>query len=308
MKTSEKLQLILSLSGLTQEGLARKLGVTFVTLNSWVNARSSPRAKAQLRIDGLLAELFGTPVPDSDILTVKKELVAQRASGQSLLKLLALRSDLMDQCVLALTYNTNSIEGSTLTEAETAAVLFDDIALSNRTLTEQIEAKNHRAALMWLFDVLPAGYAITETMILKMHAMLMNGIRDDAGSYRNHAVRIVGANVPTANFVKVPELMKILIKEMNVKNADAIAHTSEIHARFEQIHPFADGNGRIGRLLIQAMVLRHNIAPALILKKQKQAYIRHLNAAQLKGEMKGLEEFLCDAVLKGHLMFEIPTS
>jgi len=304
MSISDKINLILILSGLTQEQLARKLQVTFVTLNSWANGRSNPRQGAQTQINNFLNELLGQEAPAADALAVKKVFIQRKVKETHALILILSREDLLDQIVLSLTYNTNSIEGSTLTEAETAAVLFEDAALSNRTLTEQMEARNHRAALLWLLDAVHQGQKISEEMIRKMHGMLMNGIREDAGVYRNHAVRIVGANVPTANYLKIPDLMKMLVKDCQKKSDDVVARAAEIHARFEQIHPFADGNGRIGRLLLQAMLLSAGIAPAVIKKKKKQFYLKYLNAAQVKGEFLGLEEFLYDAVVAGYALLE----
>jgi Fic family protein len=127
----------------------------------------------------------------------------------------------------------------------------------------------------------------------------MNGIRDDAGFFRNHGVRIVGANVPTANYLKLPELMSELIKDINEPTKDIVALASNIHARFEAIHPFADGNGRIGRLIMIAMLLRKNFAPAVIKQEIKRQYYNYLNKAQLKSEFSQLEDFICEAVLKG---------
>ncbi len=71
----------------------------------------------------------------------------------------------------------------------------------------------------------------------------------DAGRYRNHGVRILGVHVPTANYLKIPVLMPELVRNINRPVKDVIAHTSLIHSRFEQIHPFADGNGRIGQII-----------------------------------------------------------
>ena len=80
---------------------------------------------------------------------------------------------------------------------------------------------------------------------MKLHGILSNAIRSDAGGYRNHAVRIAGANVPTANYVKMPDLMKALMTDVNKNAEDAVRHIASVHSRFETIHPFGDGNGRI---------------------------------------------------------------
>jgi Fic family protein len=101
----------------------------------------------------------------------------------------------------------------------------------------------------------------------------MNGIRPDAGQYRQHAVRILGVDLPTANYMSVPKLISKLIAEKMKKDSDAIALSAQIHSEFEKIHPFSDGNGRIGRLLMNAMLLKENFAPAIIQDTQKGSII-----------------------------------
>ena len=220
----------------------------------------------------------------------------------SLLQIILRHTDIRNQLTLSLTYNTNGIEGSTLTEPETAAVLFDNVALPNRSLTEQVEAKNHQAALHYLWNDLRGKKPLDEALIQKLHAMLMNGIRDDAGVYRRHAVRIVGANIPTANYLKVPTLMKELTRDLAEDTGDAIQQIASIHSRFEQIHPFSDGNGRIGRLIMTAMALQKNLPPPVIQQQKKRFYYSHLNKAQKTSDTSLLEDFICDALLIG---FEI---
>ena len=132
----------------------------------------------------------------------------------------------------------------------------------------------------------------------------MNGIRDDAGFYRRHGVRIVGSNVATANFLKVPELMEELFKEINRKQKDVIKHAALIHSKFEQIHPFSDGNGRIGRLMLVAMLLSNNLPPAVIEAKEKGKYLNYLRKSQLGGDFLPLEDLICDAILNGFKIME----
>jgi len=141
---------------------------------------------------------------------------------------------------------------------------------------------------------------------MKLHGILMNAIRPDAGGYRNHGVRIAGANVPTANYVKVPDLMKALMADVGKKKAtqDTIRRIASIHARFETIHPFGDGNGRIGRLLMHAMALRENLPPAVILQENRRLYITYLNKAQIKDDLTLFTDFICDAILAGYVIVE----
>lgn len=207
--------------------------------------------------------------------------------------------DIRDQLILKLTYHSNSIEGSTLDEKDTAAVIFNNVALPNKSLTEQLEAKNHQAALNYLFEYIAKKEKIDEALILKFHNILMNGIRPDAGVYRNHAVRITGVNVPTANHTSVPKLISEVMTRSTEKTKDTISLSAGVHSKFEQIHPFGDGNGRVGRLLMNAMLLNANFIPAIIRQEQKQLYYTYLYKAQTKDDNSQLEDFLCEAVMDG---------
>lgn len=301
MTISEKLRLILKLSGLTQAELASHLDVTFVALNRWINDKAAPRPKAQAAIDELYKEYSGEKQIPATILEAKKNMVFQKAKAhKNVLKQILDNPDIRDQFYLSLTYNSNRIEGSTLSEGDTAAILFENAALPNKTLVEQLEAKNHQAALEYLFQYLAEHKPLNEGLVLKLHSILMNAIRSDAGIYRNHGVRILGTYVPTANYLKVPQLMKELVKNINKNTNDVLSHIADIHARFEKIHPFGDGNGRIGRLLMHAMALRENLAPVVVLQEKRRQYATYLNKAQMKDDLSLLEDFICDAILEGY--------
>ena len=305
MTISEKLKLIKTLSGLTQELLAQKFDVSFATLNSWINGKSIPHPKAQILIDELYKEYTGQKIIPESVLHAKKKLIISKSKKyKNVLKAIIDRPDIRDEFTLLLTYHTNSIEGSTLNENETGAILFHNKVFPNKTLIEQMEVKNHQAALQYLFQYLSlAKNKIDENLILKLHGILMNGIRDDAGFYRRYRVRIVGSNVPTSNYIKVPNLMTKLEESINASQKDKIRQIAEAHSNFEKIHPFGDGNGRVGRLIISAMLIKGNIPPAIIRQEKKQLYYTFLNKAQThQGDSSLLEDFLCDATLEGFKM------
>jgi len=303
MKVKEQLRIIQALSGKTQNRLAQDLGVSFATLNSWINGKSQPRRFNKERIKKLYFKHTGQKYIAIDSLTAKKEIIASK-SKKNILKKITNNPDIYDQFMLCLTYHSNRIEGSTLTKEETRVIMFDNVALPNKDIVEQLEVKNHQAALSCLLNYLLKSKSITEDLILKLHGILMNGIKTDAGSYRKHSVRILGTNVPTANYLKVPKLMKQIIRDMNQKRKDVVSQVSRIHGRFEQIHPFSDGNGRIGRLIMNAMFLNNNIAPAVIEQGKKRFYNSYLRRFQLKGDLAPLEEFICDAALEGIKILE----
>lgn len=301
MTIPEKLAAILRLSGFSQTELAGKLGVSFVALNRWKNGKAVPRRKALERIDAIFREYTGLKDIPEEALTAKKGIItAKKKSRRNVLQTILSSPDIRDQLVLVLTYTSNSIEGSTLTEAQTAVVLFQDATLPGKTLTEQLEVKNHQAALLYLFDHVYGEKPADEELILKLHAILMNGILPDAGRYRRHAVRIVGADVPTTNHLSVPSAMEKLVTDIvSPGDDDGIGGIASVHARFEQIHPFADGNGRVGRLLMHAMLLLRNLPPVVIRPERKRLYYAFLNKAQRSGDTSLLEDFLCDGVLDG---------
>ncbi len=305
MNTRQKLEIIQKTLGLTQTKLAEKFGVSFAAFNSWWTGKSKPRPKMQAAIDELFLEVTGQKIIPANQLAAKKQILRQKSGEhKSVVREILDNPDIRDQLILKLTYHSNGIEGSTLTEPDTAAILFDNAALPNKSLTEQLEAKNHQTALNYLFDHIIKKGKVNEALALKLHSILMNGIRPDAGVYRNHTVRITGVNLPTANYISVPKLMREVMARVAKKNKDIIAQSAGVHSKFEQIHPFSDGNGRVGRLLMNAMLLNANFAPAIIRQEQKRLYYTYLFKAQTKDDPSQLEDFLCEAIAYGFKILE----
>lgn len=300
MTIQERLQIIQKTTGLTQTKLAERFGVSFVAFNNWWTGKSTPRPNMLSAIDELFLEVTGQKIIPIELLTAKKQVLAKKSrEHKNVIAEILNNPDIRDTFLLKLTYNSNRIEGSTLTEPDTAAILFDNAALPDKSLTEHLEAKNHQTALNYLFDHIARKSSIDEALILRLHGILMNGIRPDAGAYRRHAVRILGINLPTANYLKIPYLMPELVGKAAKRTDDIISSAASIHSRFEQIHPFSDGNGRVGRILICAMLLKTNMAPAIIRQEQKQLYYTYLYKAQAKEDQSQLEDFLCDAAMDG---------
>lgn len=305
MDIKQKLKIIKQRLGLTQTELATRFGVSFVAFNNWWTGKSVPRKKAEVLIEDLFLEVTGQKVISKDKLLLKKKIIKEKSlKYKNITEEILKNKDIYDEFVLKLTYHSNSIEGSTLTEADTKAVIFDNVALQNKTLIEQLEAKNHQTALNYLFEYIVNKGKINESLIPKLHSILMNGIRPDAGVYRNHGVRIVGVSLPTANYIRVPDLIKLIVSDLEKINKDTISISANIHSRFEQIHPFSDGNGRIGRLIMTAMLLKANLAPAIIHQQQKQLYYTYLYKAQTKDDQSQLEDFICDTVMSGFNVLE----
>lgn len=292
----QQLQSILKASGWSQERLARELGVSFPTINAWLNQRSLPRSKAVTRIEHLYLQTLGSDVIDEEqLLEVKKAASKLKYNVESLLA----NKVSLDTLTLYLTYHTNTIEGSTMTLSDVEDVIFDHKVLSNRTAVEQTEARNHQAALYWLLDKLAAdgrNFNISEQLILDLHVRLMNGIIGNAGQYRNHSVRIMGTHITLSNWQKVPQLVQQLTVKLTNTPIDPIRSLAETHAAFEKIHPFSDGNGRTGRLLLLAQALSSGLTPPLVLKERRAAYYKYLEIAQTTDNHKPLEFFIAEAI------------
>lgn len=297
MKYLTQLKSIIKTSGWSQEQLAGKLGVSFATLNSWINERSNPRKKAQQNIEKLYLDIVGVDLVDADILnSTKLAAMKLKCNPKTIIK----NKNILNTLTLYLTYHTNTIEGSTMTLADVESVIFDHKVLSNRTAIEQAEANNHQAALNWLLDKLVedgSDFKIDEGLILGVHLRLMNGIISDAGQYRNHTVRIMGSHVTLANYVKIPELINELVSDIRTSTDDIIKKMAKTHAKFEQIHPFSDGNGRTGRLILLVQALKAGLVPPLVIKERKYAYYKYLEIAQTKDDYASLELFISESVL-----------
>jgi Fic family protein/DNA-binding XRE family transcriptional regulator len=307
METKEKLKIIKKITGWTQEKMAQEIGVSFVSLNRWLKGKANPYLKNKKFIDNWYLEITGEKEISEEIIIKKKDKIFRKSKNyKNILREILSNNDILNQFLLKITYHSESIEGSTLTENDTFNVIFNDVCLSNKSLREQIEARNHKTAIEYSFNQLLENdnFKISENFILKLHSILMNGIRNDAGIYRQHSVRIVGSNVPTANYLKIEELMKNLIKEINKSEKNIISHIVKIHSDFEKIHPFSDGNGRIGRILMNVMLLRKNISPGIIKQEKKHLYYLYLNISQLKNIYNQLEDFVCDSILEGFDILE----
>ena len=196
------------------------------------------------------------------------------------------------------TYNSNAIEGNTLSLRETQMILEDGVTISGKSLREHFEAKNHDTALKHLNTLVTEVKPLNSSEILSLHGYVMRSIDDEsAGRIRHAGVRISGANFLPPNAQKVPDLLDALIQFVN-DNPDglsAIEMATVFHHRFVYIHPFFDGNGRTVRLAMNLMLMRQGFPPAIILKNDRKKYYDALNQAN-KGSYEKLMLLMCQAL------------
>lgn len=213
---------------------------------------------------------------------------------------------LKNELAIQNTYNSNAIEGSTLTASETRLVIEEGITIGGKTLKEHEEAIGHKKAIDFIEKTIKTNQAqITKNLICKLHSIIMNGILDDeVGAYRLRKVWIEGASFVPAMPSLVPGLMKDFLKWLT-KNPDRLSPVelcAMAHQRFVFIHPFIDGNGRIARLLMNIILMKKGYPPAIILKNERKKYIRTLELAH-NARPKAFVNFIGRSVERSLLIY-----
>ncbi len=182
------------------------------------------------------------------------------------------------------TYNSNGIEGNTLTLRETQVVL-EGITVGGKSIKEHLEAINHEKAILYLSDLVKENNPITEWNIKSIHQLVLKDIDDEnAGRYRRENVTIKGATHIPPDYLKVPELMeKLVLNYENWNNFHPIIQAALLHGELVKIHPFVDGNGRTSRLLMNLDLMNHGYNPVIIKKEDRLEYYETLDKAHTTG-------------------------
>lgn len=222
------------------------------------------------------------------IIRKKKELDSLRPLPRVVLE------RLRKQFAIELAYNSNAIEGNSLTLQETRLVIEEGITIKGKPLREHFEAINHQKAFEFLESIVKKKPKITEDTIKQIHSIILKSIEEEyAGKYRNINVRILGAIKSPPRFEKVPGRMHEFVEYVS-KNPDslnAIETAAIMHYRLVEIHPFADGNGRCARLLMNLFLMQHGYPVTMVLKVDRKKYYARLREAD-KGELKPFADFI----------------
>lgn len=210
-------------------------------------------------------------------------------------------SSLRDMMTLELTYNSNAIEGNTLTLRETKVVLEDGITIGGKTMREHLEAINHRDALRFVEDLVTKVNRIDEKDIKDIHQLIYKNIDNDvAGRYRNENVIISGAGFIPPDHLhlneKMAELMQWYAEE--AQQLHPIDRAAQLHTRFVEIHPFTDGNGRTARLLLNFELMRHGYPLAIIQKDDRFAYYDALDKSCVKRQYEDFTRMVAKSVAR----------
>ncbi|NLJ78697.1 MAG: Fic family protein [Tissierellia bacterium] len=206
---------------------------------------------------------------------------------------------LRDEFLIDFTYNSNAIEGNTLTLQETALVLQEGITIDKKPLKEHLEAIGHREAFFYIEELVKQEMSLSENIIRDVYSIVLMDKPRERGKYRRIPVTILGvAHKPPQPYL-VPGLMEQLINKYNeeMEEKHIIERTALFHLQFESIHPFVDGNGRTGRLIMNFELMKEGYPPINIKFKDRKRYYNsfvdfHLN----KSNPRMLTEMIKDYV------------
>ncbi|WP_028394084.1 Fic family protein [Bacillus cihuensis] len=205
---------------------------------------------------------------------------------------------LREKLLLEWTYNTNAIEGNTLTMNETKVVL-EGITVGGKTMREHLEVINHRDAIAYVEEIVQKGEPLTEWQIKNLHRLVLKGIDDDyAGVYRDQQVFIAGAkHTPPASYL-IKEQMEQLIKwyDIEAQKLNPVERGAMLHAIFVGIHPFIDGNGRTSRLLLNLELMKAGFPAVVIKVENRLAYYEALDKSHTKKDYRDFIQLIAKEV------------
>jgi excisionase family DNA binding protein len=228
------------------------------------------------------------------ILTKKLKLDSHRSLSEAILNRLHRNME------IEYTYNTNAIEGNTLTLRETQLVIREGITINGKSLSDHIEAKNHPKAINYIEELAKQKDAtthLTQENILKIHESIFSGILENAGQYRNCQVYIEGCDQTPPAACEIPDLMKQLINWLNTNPEELrpIELAAVFHHKFVSIHPFDDGNGRVSRLLTNLLLINKGYTLTVIKRVDRKKYYDTLQKAD-NGDLKPSVNFIARSV------------
>ena len=272
---------------MTQNEVADIIGVSSATISKYEKGTLEPNIESLKK----LSELFEISV--DDLINEEEKIDVSKINVLDILKEqkeMKLKGNLYHNTQIIFAYNTNHIEGSKLTEDqtryiyETNTILFEGQTIAS--VDDILETANHFKLVDYMLD--NAEKKMSEKMIKEFHKILKEGTSDSrkdwfvVGDYKKLANEVGG--LKTSSPKNVERDMKKLLEWYNSLKEITIKEIIEFHVRFEKIHPFQDGNGRVGRIIAFKECLKNNIVPFIILDRDKAFYYRGLKEYQNGGE------------------------
>ena len=208
--------------------------------------------------------------------------------------------DYLDDVLVRIAYHSSGIEGNTISLPETVSIILENTLPSNhKSIREFYEIENHKQAFSYLLEQLEQQPPLTVGLVKDFHALLTDRLQHDKGQFKSSPNAIIGAEFRTATPSETPLLMSQWADNTNYRlelatsTDELLTVLADTHIQFERIHPFSDGNGRTGRLILMYLAIRYLGAPIIINKDQRALYMELL-ANQDTKELAGLFRQLLD--------------
>lgn len=217
---------------------------------------------------------------------------------------------LEEQLAIEWTYNSNAIEGNTLTLRETQLILEHGITIGGKSLREHFEVVNHREAIAWVQMIAQQEEPVSPSVVRQLHALVMARIDDqNAGQYRQLPVRIAGSSHEPPPAWEVPARIADWAAWLADQEGagEQVELVAVAHHRLVAIHPFLDGNGRTARLVLNLLLLRAGYPPAIITRVNRAQYYRVLAAAD-RGNDAPLANLVGRAVERSLTLYQEATT
>ena len=202
---------------------------------------------------------------------------------------------LNEEFTVEYTYNSNAIEGNTLTLRETDLVL-RGLTIDRKPLKDHLEAVGHKEAFDYVRELVKENAPLTERIIKQIHYLVLADKRADRGVYRRVPVRIMGAHHdPVQPYLIEPKMQQLLL-DYAASGDHIVTKLARFHIEFEDIHPFIDGNGRTGRLLVNLELMKAGYPPIDIKFTDRAAYYNAFDAYHVKHDLSAMEGLFAEYI------------
>lgn len=204
---------------------------------------------------------------------------------------------LREEFTVEFTYDSNAIEGNTLTLQETAMVL-EGVTIDRKPLKDHLEAVGHRDAFLYVEEIANRELPLSESIIKNIHSLVLMNQPEDKGVFRRIPVRIMGAYAePVQPYLIEPKITELLtVNEERRKTMKPIERIARFHLEFEGIHPFIDGNGRTGRLILNLDLIRCGYPPINVKYNDRKRYYDAFDAYYRDGDAGAMTDLIAGYV------------
>jgi Fic family protein len=263
---------------MSKSELARALEVSYKTVYRWMEKDIRPHPAQSHAIDELFKEYVDL-----------REVVIKLKEGlKNPIGILKNDAAVRERFLIEAVYHSNAIAGSRLTRKDTENALKGG-KVRGKKLFEVLEAVNLKNALEYMIETVKPGFKISEDYILKLHSLVMYNFHDKhPGRYRN-------------GVVNVTLKMKHFIAKVNSYGKDVIGKAANDHYEFKKIHPFFDGNSRVGRIILMTQLLSKGYPPAIIQSEDIYRYHMALGKGDM-GEFREIIQIICNSIIGGYTL------